>query len=155
MCLGGLTKYGWGSVPVLAVHCHPPLLAARSPSMKLSIKYFSPSPTFHQIVRPRERERDWGLTPVEHKIFDEETSSYHPDSVLHPPFTDQLQAARERGRGVGTHPLHCTIAWRRPRSDIPSCRLSISASDPHSPPIEHRRTSRGTVDPSILGARSP
>lgn len=27
-----------------AVHCHPPLFAAKSPSMKFSIKYFSPRP---------------------------------------------------------------------------------------------------------------
>lgn len=48
----GLTKYGCGSVPVLAVHCHPPLFAARSPSIKLSIKYFSPSPGHHQLLLP-------------------------------------------------------------------------------------------------------
>ncbi len=38
-----ILKYGCGSVPVLALHCHPPLLLAKSWSIKLSEKCLSPS----------------------------------------------------------------------------------------------------------------
>ena len=41
LCETGLKilKYGCGSVPVLALHCHPPLFDARSPSISFSMKY--------------------------------------------------------------------------------------------------------------------
>ena len=34
-----ILKYGQGSAPVLAHHCHPPLFEARSPSISFSMKY--------------------------------------------------------------------------------------------------------------------
>lgn len=41
LCVYGLNilKYGAGSTPVLALHCHPPLLDAKSPSINTSMKY--------------------------------------------------------------------------------------------------------------------
>lgn len=58
LCVYGLKirKYGTGSAPVDAHHCHPPLLLARSPSISCSIKYCqSPISAPHTTSRTYQR----------------------------------------------------------------------------------------------------
>ncbi len=83
-----MRKYGCGSVPVLALHCQPPLFEARSPSMNCCIKCCNAGKGVFGLwrleIEIKEITYPLTKTPIDHEILRQVHCGNHAGAIMHP-----------------------------------------------------------------------
>ena len=82
-----MRKYGCGSVPVLALHCQPPLFEARSPSMNCCMKCYGSEEGGMACSLFKEEFRitySLAQTPINHEVLRQIHRGNHAHAIVHP-----------------------------------------------------------------------
>src|SRR6267142_7010311 len=89
-----MRKYGCGSVPVLALHCQPPLLEARSPSMNCCMKCCGCGEGLicsqSEIMMRLSITYSLAKTPVNHKVLRQIHCGNHAHAIVHPAWSSGI-----------------------------------------------------------------